>query len=149
MFKITLTDNYAIARVSCICHTQSSSQHFSVPDGSRPSHSHHGAPAWLCGTGGSRSRRCRPLSAQCGKEVWAHGGPYNQEMPPKTTASKKNKKKTQMIRFKYEYFIMSIIYFILIMSLRFCCGFVNALPVGQCVHVLWRPCGEGSSHPLP
>jgi len=58
----------------------------SVPGGTRPSHSHPLSPASPCSTGGSHSRRWRPLPAQCGTAGSGHSGPCSLETLRETRA---------------------------------------------------------------
>lgn len=53
-----------------------------LPDVFHPSRSRPWCPVWRDGKAVFRSRRCRPLSAQCGKEASALAGPYNLGTPP-------------------------------------------------------------------
>lgn len=70
-----------------------------VPDGTRPSRSRPSSPAWPCNTARSRSRRCRPLSVQCGTAGSGHSGLCSLEMlrgtrePCKERQKKRKRKK--------------------------------------------------------
>lgn len=58
-----------------------------LPDDSHPSHSHPLSPALPCSRAKSHSRKCRPLSAQCGTAGSGHSGPCSLETPQETEES--------------------------------------------------------------
>lgn len=55
-----------------------------VPDGTRPIRSHPSFPVSPCSTARSRSRKCRPLTVQCGTAGSGHSGLCSLKMPRAT-----------------------------------------------------------------